>query len=40
MIGEHSMLGGGVVVTHDVPAHAVMVANPARVKGYLEDKGE
>jgi hypothetical protein len=30
-IGRHAMIGAGAVVTSDVPAHAVMVGNPARV---------
>ena len=30
-IGEDAMVGAGAVVTHDVPAHALVVGNPARV---------
>ena len=30
-IGEASMVGAGAVVTHDVPAHTVVVGIPARV---------
>ena len=30
-IGEHAMVGAGSVVTKDVPAHAVVVGNPARI---------
>nr|WP_233174092.1 acyltransferase [Pedobacter sp. ASV19] len=34
-IGKHSVIGGGSVVTKDVPEHAVVVGNPARlVKKY------
>ncbi|MGB8330131.1 MAG: DapH/DapD/GlmU-related protein [Polyangiales bacterium] len=29
-IGEYALIGAGAVVTKDVPAHAVMVGNPAR----------
>jgi len=32
-IGEHAMVGAGAVVTHDVPPHAVVVGNPARIIG-------
>jgi len=32
-IGEHAMAGAGAVVTHDVPPHAVVVGNPARIIG-------
>lgn len=30
-IGEDAMVGAGAVVTKDVPAHAVVVGNPARI---------
>jgi acetyltransferase-like isoleucine patch superfamily enzyme len=30
-IGRHAMVGAGAVVTSNVPAHAVVVGNPARV---------
>jgi UDP-2-acetamido-3-amino-2,3-dideoxy-glucuronate N-acetyltransferase len=33
-IGMHSMVGAGAVVTRDVPPYAVVVGNPARIKGY------
>jgi len=34
-IGENAMVGAGAVVTADVPAHALVYGNPARVKGYV-----
>lgn len=33
-IGAHAMVGAGAVVTRSVPAHAVVVGNPARIVGY------
>jgi UDP-2-acetamido-3-amino-2,3-dideoxy-glucuronate N-acetyltransferase len=33
-IGENAMVGAGAVVTHDVPANAIVVGNPARIVGY------
>jgi len=34
-IGEFSMVGMGAVVTKDVPAHALVFGNPARLHGYV-----
>lgn len=34
-IGEYAMIGAGSVVTKDVPAHALVLGNPARVAGYV-----
>jgi acetyltransferase-like isoleucine patch superfamily enzyme len=31
VIGEHALVGAGSVVTRDVPAHALVAGNPARV---------
>ena len=35
-IGEHAMVGAGAGVTRDVPPHAVVVGNPARVTRMLK----
>jgi UDP-2-acetamido-3-amino-2,3-dideoxy-glucuronate N-acetyltransferase len=34
-IGAEAMVGAGAVVTHDVPPRAVVVGNPARIRGYI-----
>lgn len=34
-IGEYATIGSGSVVTKDVPAHALMVGNPARRIGWV-----
>lgn len=34
-IGEFATVGAGAVVTHDVPAHALVVGNPARMVGWV-----
>ena len=36
-IGEYSLVGAGSVVTKDVPPYAVVIGNPARIVGYLND---
>jgi UDP-2-acetamido-3-amino-2,3-dideoxy-glucuronate N-acetyltransferase len=35
-IGAQAMVGAGSVVTHDVPAFAIVVGNPARIVGYVD----
>jgi acetyltransferase-like isoleucine patch superfamily enzyme len=37
VIGEYALVGAGAVVVRDVPAHAVVAGNPARVIGQLAD---
>lgn len=32
-IGDHAVVGAGAVVTHDLPARAIAVGNPARLVG-------
>lgn len=34
-IGQYAMIGSGSVVTKDVPAHALVVGNPARQIGWV-----
>jgi acetyltransferase-like isoleucine patch superfamily enzyme len=38
-IGEYAMVGAGAVVTKDVPPHALVYGNPARIMGYVCVKG-
>lgn len=40
VIGEYAMTGIGSVVTRDVPAHALVYGNPAKIKGWVDEKGE
>jgi dTDP-4-amino-4,6-dideoxygalactose transaminase/acetyltransferase-like isoleucine patch superfamily enzyme len=34
-LGAYCMVGAGAVITHNVPAHALMVGNPAKPIGYV-----
>jgi UDP-2-acetamido-3-amino-2,3-dideoxy-glucuronate N-acetyltransferase len=39
-IGRCAMVGAGAVVVRDVPAHAVVAGNPARIVGWACECGE
>jgi UDP-2-acetamido-3-amino-2,3-dideoxy-glucuronate N-acetyltransferase len=39
-VGEHAFVGAGAVVIADVPAHALVVGNPARAIGWVCVCGE
>jgi UDP-2-acetamido-3-amino-2,3-dideoxy-glucuronate N-acetyltransferase len=34
-VGRYAMVGAGAIVTHDVPAHALVAGNPARRIGWV-----
>jgi acetyltransferase-like isoleucine patch superfamily enzyme len=34
-IGAYAMVGAGAIVTHSVPAHALMLGAPARIAGWV-----
>lgn len=39
-IGAYAMTGMGSVITRDVPAYALVYGNPARIKGWVDEKGK
>jgi UDP-2-acetamido-3-amino-2,3-dideoxy-glucuronate N-acetyltransferase len=38
-IGEYALIGSGAVVTKDVPAYALVVGNPGKIIGRVNEKG-
>lgn len=38
-IGSYAMIGAGAVVTKDVPDHALLVGNPAKQIGWVDEYG-
>jgi len=38
-IGAYAMIGAGAVITKDVPDHALVVGNPARQIGWVDEQG-
>jgi len=38
-IGEYALIGSGAVVTKDVPPYSLIVGNPGRVIGMVNEKG-
>jgi UDP-2-acetamido-3-amino-2,3-dideoxy-glucuronate N-acetyltransferase len=39
-VGAYSMIGAGSVVTKNVPSFSLVVGNPARIVGWINEKGE
>ena len=38
-IGEYALIGSGAIVTKDVPDHALIVGNPGKVVGWVNEIG-
>lgn len=38
-VGAYALIGAGSVVTKDIPARTVWFGNPARLRGYIDEKG-
>ena len=39
IIGEYALIGSGAVVTKDVPPHALIIGNPGKIVGWVDEKG-
>lgn len=39
-LGKYAFIGAGSVVTKDVPAYALMIGNPARQSGWVDESGK
>jgi UDP-2-acetamido-3-amino-2,3-dideoxy-glucuronate N-acetyltransferase len=39
-IGSYALVAAGSVVTKDVPAHALVKGNPARITAYVDEEGK
>lgn len=39
-VGTYALVAAGAVVTKDVPAHALVKGNPARITGYVDETGK
>ncbi len=40
VVGEHAMIAAGSVVTRDVAPYQLVAGNPARPKGWVDERGE
>ena len=40
IIGKHSMIGAGTVVTKDIPDYALVVGNPNKIIGWVSEAGK
>jgi UDP-2-acetamido-3-amino-2,3-dideoxy-glucuronate N-acetyltransferase len=38
-IGEYSLIGAGAVITKDVPPYALVIGNPGKIMGWVNEKG-